>query len=365
MKIRMMLAAMLAIGLALGLVATAQTQSEASGTLSMTMQPYQPNPELADDYRCFLVDPGTTEDIFVTAFNVIPDEIEIVHHAILYVVEADEVAQAQAVDASHSGTGWNCFGGPGVPGASGLSGALGTWVPGLTNTTFPEGTAKIFEAGSQIILQMHYNLAGISEVNPDESRIELTTSADSNLDRLRGMTLLSPVELKCPGAYPSDPADPCHREHALDTSLDGGVTNAALHARCFTQPQVYLGINVGDGSSQQMSCTTRINRTGQFLGALGHMHLRGSTLRVTLHPGEPEEQLVLYIPRWNFNLQEQIWFDQPIEFAAGDRIVIECTYDNSGSIPGPDGSLLEPRYTIWGDGTTDEMCLAWLQWIAS
>ena len=364
MSLKRTLTGIIVISIALGFSLLGQTQVSNSNMLEMTMEPYLPDSGLSDDYRCFLLDPGNDEDVNVTQFNVIPDQLDIVHHAILYVVEAHEVAAAEAVDRSQDGVGWTCFGGPSVPGASGLSGALGTWVPGLTNTRFPDGTTKILEAGSQIILQMHYNLAGAADINPDASSIELETSNNASLTRLRGMTLLSPVEVKCPGVYPEDTSDPCHRQHALSTSLDGGLTNGALHARCFTSPQLYLGINVGDGSDQEVSCTTRLTRTGQFVGSLGHMHLRGSTIRVTLRPGTPDEQSVLIIPRWNFNFQEQFWFDEPIQFNAGDSINISCSYDNSGPIPGPDGNLLEPRYIIWGDGTTDEMCLSWLQWIS-
>ena len=41
----------------------------------------------------------------------------------------------------------------------------------------------------------------------------------------------------------------------------------------------------------------------------------------------------------------------------GDTVRVICTYDNSGSILGPDGIPLPPRYMTCGEGTTDEMCV--------
>ena len=56
-------------------------------------------------------------------------------------------------------------------------------------------------------------------------------------------------------------------------------------------------------------------------------------------------------------------FDEPVPLTPGDVLRVTCVYDNSGPIPGPDGRPLEPRYLVWGEGTTDEMCLGGVSWV--
>jgi len=41
---------------------------------------------------------------------------------------------------------------------------------------------------------------------------------------------------------------------------------------------------------------------------------------------------------------------------------VTCRYDNSlGKQPIIGGKSLRPRYVVWGEGTTDEMCLGVLE----
>ena len=67
-----------------------------------------------DDYRCFLLDPGVTADSFVTGFNVLPGNPDVVHHVILFRVPPDVVAEAEEKDAETDGQGWTCFGTSGL-----------------------------------------------------------------------------------------------------------------------------------------------------------------------------------------------------------------------------------------------------------
>ncbi len=107
-----------------------------------------------------------------------------------------------------------------------------------------------------------------------------------------------------------------------------------------------------------MHCDRALRQSGLALGVSGHMHLRGQSLKIELNPGKPEARILLSIPRWDFNWQGEYWFKEPISMKAGETLRLTCVYDNSGPIPGPDQTPLEPRYLTWGEGTTDEMCLA-------
>ena len=91
-----------------------------------------------DDYRCFLLDPKLTQDAFVTSARIVPGAASLVHHVILYRVPQASVDEAQALDRRAPGSGWTCFGGPGVSGGTSGSprglledaGWIAAWAPG-------------------------------------------------------------------------------------------------------------------------------------------------------------------------------------------------------------------------------------------
>lgn len=329
--------------------------------------PYVPDKSFNDDYRCFLLDPKLTQDKFVTRYVVRPDQKHLVHHVILFLIGPEGVANTKATDEAQEGPGWTCFGGPDIGGVSVLPRVLGSWTPGNTGTTFPQGTGKYVKAGSQIIMQVHYNLNGSNKnrIAPDASSVELTvSSSEAKLIPLREQALAAPPEIRCPGPYPTDPNDRCHRDFALKNVQNPRVAQM-LHTLCGTKPEDYINRDIGRGDAQDVSCTYRISFDGYALGAGNHMHLRGKEIKIELNPGTPQAQVLLHNPHWDFNYQEGLWFEKSIALKRGDTLRITCIYDNSGPIQGPGGETLEPRYITWGEGTTDEMCLGGVIWVES
>ena len=59
--------------------------------------PYTPHAEAGgtDDYRCLLLDPELVDDTFLSGVVLVPGNPELVHHAILYRVDPDQVAAAR------------------------------------------------------------------------------------------------------------------------------------------------------------------------------------------------------------------------------------------------------------------------------
>jgi hypothetical protein len=87
------------------------------------------------------------------------------------------------------------------------------------------------------------------------------------------------------------------------------------------------------------------------------MHTRGFDIRVELNG-----QTLLHIPRWDFHWQDAYYLAQPVDASPGDTLRVSCRFDNSLSAqPVVNGKRLAPRYVLWGEGTTDEMCLGLLQ----
>ena len=74
-------------------------------TMPEAYTPAAPTGVGTDDYRCFLLDPGLTEDTYLTGTNVLPGNPDVVHHVILFRVPPEQVAAARAKDDSTPGAG--------------------------------------------------------------------------------------------------------------------------------------------------------------------------------------------------------------------------------------------------------------------
>jgi len=326
--------------------------------------PYSPDRSRQDDYRCFLLDPKLEQDTFVTSYRVRPHQTTLVHHALLLVIGPEVVAEAEARDGTEAGPGWTCFGGPQIGGGNaGSLDLLGFWVPGASGSDFPAGTGKLLKGGSHLVMQVHYNLAVPGSTGADASSVELLlASPAAELKPIHEIPLAAPVEVLCPGLYPRNSNDPCNRDYALERSE---LKHAAqgIHFLCGTRPEDYLKRDNADGRAQESRCDQQLRIDALALGVTGHMHLRGSSIRIELNPNSPQVRTLLHIPDWDFEWQGQYWFQEPIPIKWGDKVRITCVYDNSGPIIGPDGSPLPPRYMTWGEGTTDEMCLGAISFV--
>jgi hypothetical protein len=105
------------------------------------------------------------------------------------------------------------------------------------------------------------------------------------------------------------------------------------------------------------TCTRTVDRPLRIYGVAGHMHLRGVDIRIDLNG-----QTLLHIPRWQFHWQDAYYLQQPVDANAGDALKVTCRFDNSRAHqPYVNGKPMTPRYVLWGEGTTDEMCLGLLQ----
>ncbi|GIR35453.1 MAG: hypothetical protein CM15mP49_08380 [Actinomycetota bacterium] len=67
-----------------------------------------------DEYRCFIFDPQLTETKYLTGYEFIPDQTEVVHHLVGYRVTAEYREAADRKDASEDQGGWSCFGSTGL-----------------------------------------------------------------------------------------------------------------------------------------------------------------------------------------------------------------------------------------------------------
>lgn len=344
--------------------ASAARPGETTRTLTLP-SPYTPSATGGgtDDYRCFLVDPRLTEDSFVTGARILPGNAAIVHHVILFRVPPATLEAAQKLDSSQTGPGWSCFGGTGIP-ASGpdarnlLNNApwVAAWAPGWGSGRLPSGVGVRLEAGSRIVMQVHYNLLNGRE--PDRSRVVLQTApaADSTLRPLETVLLPAPVELPC---LASESGALCDRTAAQFDQISRFGQDAAL---------IPVGLLLLCGKDQQRPpagkstfCDREIEQPTTIHTVAGHMHLLGTSVRVTLNPGTPRQRVLLDIPRWDFHWQASYQLRQAVTASPGDVVRVSCTHDQRLRRDATTTAARKPRYILWGEGTTDEMCLGILQ----
>ncbi len=328
-------------------------------TVGLT-EPYTPTSEstATDDYRCFLLNTGVPEDRFITGVRFVPDNAEVVHHAILYRVRPQQIQAAQQRDADTPGQGWSCFGGPDLPSAGGnavrsLGSApwLAAWAPGGRESRYPEGTGVFLEKGSSVILQVHYNL--LVGQGPDSTSVRLrTVPGDSDLKRLETMLLPAPVELPC---LPGETGPLCDRDAAVADTIErfGGESLRTI----WGLQLICDGDLVEPRAGATQSCTHSVDAPMTVYASAGHMHLLGREISIVANAGTPDEEILLDIDAWDFDNQGARPLAEPFDLAAGDTLTVTCTHDAKlrSQLPALEGT--DPRYITWGEGTTDEMCL--------
>ena len=108
-------------------------------------------------------------------------------------------------------------------------------------------------------------------------------------------------------------------------------------------------------------CDRRITTPTTIHVAAGHMHLLGSSIRLELNPGTPRSKVLLDIPRWDFHWQNAYTLVRAAKAAPGRRRARDVPPRRRQAQAAGSGVPAKPRYVLWGEGTTDEMCLGILQ----
>ncbi|MCZ7582095.1 MAG: hypothetical protein M5R36_01495 [Deltaproteobacteria bacterium] len=265
---------------------------------------YVPDAADGDDYRCFLLDPGLDRDAFVTGYEVIPGEPEIVHHAIVYNLNNPiALRNAYELDAEDPEPGWTCYGGSGAGGA-GLVALAG---PTGGASYYPEGTGIRLKAGTRVVLQVHYHLTdGYEKHEGEDGHTDRSTLALRLADAVEKEAWLFLVAVR-------DLELPPGRDLVLQTD------------------EMVLPPAGPDAT---------------IWGVAPHMHELGKTFLVERIRGG-ESTCMAKVNDWNFLFQDFGEYTEPMVIKPGDTLRVTCGYDTRG----------QTETTYWGDSSTDEMCI--------
>jgi len=196
------------------------------------------------------------------------------------------------------------------PQNEGTAGFFAGFVPGTEPVWFPEGTAKFVPKGSEFIFQMHYTTTG----KPESDRTELALYLAKEPP---GSELIT-------GAA-----------NSMDIEIPPGAPNHPAQA---------------DFQFAEESLLYEFSP---------HMHLRGSTFQYTAEYPDGRREVLLRVPRYDFNWQTLYRLKTPKRMPAGTRLVCTGTFDNTALNPAnPD-----PSVTVRvGEQTTDEMFIGYFNY---
>ena len=266
-----------------------------------------------DEFRVFVIPSGLIEGKWIRAVDFKPGTPKVVHHILSAV---DNTGRAQKLDEADPQPGYKVLGGFGLIPSGGLEG----WAPGKRAHTYQDGVGRYVPAGSDVLLQIHYHPSG----KPEKDRTSVALYfATAPIDKLVRPFVVRPPSTGLLGLRPD------------------------------------LLIPAGEPDYQIVG-TFRVPYDAHLIALLPHMHWLGKDFLLTaMRPGETDPTTLIRINRWNFNWQGVYDFLDPLSLPAGTELKMLAHFDNSDSNP---SNPSHPPITVrWGEQTTDEMCLGFLQ----
>ena len=237
------------------------------------------------------------EDIWIRAVELKPTDRRVVHHIISTLVEGDGTAPDPEPKLTRD------------PKRKEIGGGLGGLVPGRLYGEFDEGVARKIPAGADIVLQMHYTTIG--QMVTDQTEIGVIVSR----------------------------APPANRR------AEGGGSI----------PNTTFAIPPGD-PNYEVTGKMVFNRDTYLSSLYPHMHVRGKDETYTVIYPDGREEVVLRVPKYDFNWQLSYKLAEPRLLPKGSTLKVTMHYDNSTANRfNPD-----PTATVrWGDQTWEEMMLGY------
>ena len=289
---------------------------------------------VTDDYRCFLLDPEARRTSFVTSARIEPGAAE--DRPPRDPLPASPPARSPTRSgwtAATPGPGWSCFGGTGLSGgrrSAGIADSLNNanwiaaWAPGWGGNRLPDGTGVSLPAGSQIVMQVHYNL--LNGRAPDRSRGAAHRRARARRSSTPLQTVLcsGPVELAC---AKGEQGKLCDRNEALVRPRQ----EVRRRAPRFAPAGLLIlcrGSAANPAASAVSTCERRITTPTTIYVAAGHMHLLGAVDPARAQPGHPAREGAPRHPALGLPLAERATRSrEPVEAEPGDVVRVTCRHD--------------------------------------
>ncbi len=260
----------------------------------------------ADEYRCFVIPSGLTQDRYIRAMEVRPGNRKVVHHVRVF---ADKTGQARKLDDADPKPGFDCSLGMASP-YKRIS--IGGWAPGLTPELADADTGTYFPKESDVVIEIHYHRNGLNEKDKSTLGVWLQPG---DVKHVQKSIIVANIGIKIPAGVEH------HEEKAKYTLTKDIIATAALP----------------------------------------HMHLLGNEMLMTATLPDGTVKELVWAKPYDFNWQTTYRFKDPMRLPKGTRIDVTAYYNNSASNPkNPNNPLKDIR---WGEGTNEEMLVGFLSYI--
>jgi mono/diheme cytochrome c family protein len=275
--------------------------------------PYYTVTATTDEYRCFVIPNGLSQDVYLRGLEAIPSNHEVVHHILIY---EDTTNQSQVLDAQTPEPGYVNFGGPGVSGAR----LVGAWVPGSKTLLYPPNMGVKLHAGAHLVVQVHYpaGVTGKSDVTALNMFFTPTTQGVREV-------FLSPLLNHTP------------------LSLINGPLNIPANTIKTYHAKFKVPINAS------------------AITVAPHMHLIGRDIVSFAVSSQGDTTRLIHIPNWDFHWQGAYMFQKVQKITAGTTLHAYAVYDNTVNNPNQPSS--PPKNVVQGEATTDEMLLVYFAYM--
>ena len=184
--------------------------------------------------------------------------------------------------------------------------------PGDMPQIYPPGVARKIPAGSELVWQLHYTPDG--KVEKDRSQV--------------GFVFYK-------GKEPP--------QHAAITE---GIANMRL--------------KIPPGAPNvKFESEWTLRKDARVFSFMPHMHVRGKDFEYKAIYPDGRSEVLLSVPKFDFNWQTMFRLEEPKLLPAGTRIHCTAHFDNSENNPAnPDPT----KEVHWGDQTWDEMLIGWVDY---
>ncbi|HEY1597982.1 MAG TPA: redoxin domain-containing protein [Pirellulales bacterium] len=273
------------------------------------------------EYYHFSVDPGWTEDKWLMAAEAKPGSLDTVHHILVFVQPPGAGGgflgrgdanrgdtkgdQAKGGDANRRGPNPNRRrgGGGGIESGNMIAG----YAPGMNPMLHTDGTTAMHvKAGSKLVFQLHYTPNG----TPAKDRSYV------------GLKFTDPDKVK-------------------------------WVARSTSVANMLFAIPPGD-SDYQVTAEGKFEHDTLVANLTPHMHTRGKSFRYEVTYPDGKQEILLDVPRYDFNWQTTYLLDQPKMLPKGTKLVCTAHWDNSEeNLSNPDPN----KIVTWGSQTFEEMMI--------
>lgn len=257
------------------------------------------------EYKYSYVKTDFDSDKWITAMEISPTAPKVVHHVLVFI---EEPGRKPRNDPSRK---------PGDPlPAGGIDGFFAATAPGTQATVFPTGAAKKLPKGAWLKFQIHYQPNGVEQV--DQTKLGFQFADDSML-RTRQM-----LEVQSRSAFNTRFEIPPHADN------------------------------------YEVTATHQFRQPGNIISLFPHTHLRGKAWKIELQRPDGTREMLLDVPRYDFNWQTYYEFRKPVRVDSGYRILATAWYDNSKNNPfnpNPDATVR------FGEQTFEEMMIGYFDWI--